>query len=80
MIRIICFVLLVALALAPQTWAAEPEDKDAMILLLRKALAEEKLERLRLEYLLTKSAHEQVMADIEAKEKSKKDKTDEKKP
>ena len=58
-------------------FAAAADDKDLQILQLRKALAAEKIERLRLEYLITKQTHDQISAELA--EKQKEVKPDEKK-
>lgn len=58
-------LLVVALLLAGNvTYAAEPVDKDRQILELRRALAAEKIERLRLEYLIIKAEHDKIDAEL----------------
>jgi len=46
----------------------EQPDNELTVLRLQRALAEEKIERLRLEFILTKAEHDKIMAAIAAKE------------
>lgn len=59
---IFCILLLTA---AP----ALADDRDLKILELRKALAEEKIERLRIEYQLVKKTLEEIAAELAQKQK-----------
>lgn len=69
MIRLI--VIALALIVGMARAAEAPPDKDMTILLLRRALAEERIERMRLDYLATKAELDKIVAEIAAKEKDK---------
>jgi len=68
-IRKTTIALAVGVCLLAPIAATAAEDKDLRILQLRKALAEEKIERLRLEYILTKQTLDQIAAELAQKQK-----------